>query len=310
MATPDNTPQPPRELIAEGERWARERFLADRGEEIFEGMRCHFESGMDLFQCHRARLAAVVEEEGGVQRVEHHVFDGSNFVECRSGKRIWAHELLNMEPIELPAPDLAAVPDGTRQTYAVRISFGGEGLGVMVEDAQDRYRVNSGFLQADDPLERFFAPDFQPTAFAVTETVSTGLDGDHQELTLFYALTTRYWLAKLREEFAPNPFQDPEGYRRWAESAPIEMTDMRFWATDVTRDEASGKLALEHRRYMSEYKRVEGGDRAALKFLRFEELLKLVYEHVVPADARPARRTTPIRELAEGGPKALPVAAD
>lgn len=302
MSIPD-TPKVSPELIAEGEKWARERFIAEKGAEIRESLKSHFGAAHDIFYAHRAQKRQQIEAEGGINRIERIRFEGgdsSNAVICDSGERVCADALLMTDPIPLPFETTSPVPEGTKQSYSIAMGFGGEGLGIGVADTHDGYKTTYDKVLDYDALENLLAEDFAPNQIAIFEMMTVKYGEQYHAIPLTYSIVTRQWEARLREEFAPDPFLYPGAYRAWAESGVLK-TDISFQTRDIARDE-EGRLRLREETPVDWYGSA-GGEQAVSRLLRFEELLGFLHERIVPEAARPERSLSILDNLDR---KALP----
>lgn len=270
-------PQPPEDLIEKGETWARAQFLFENRNSINYFLEGAFRGGLRIFDVHRGEMRERIEENGGLDRFEY-VYMGNplNAVLCKNGRRILASDLLcrQFEVQDLPPGD--HLPEGAQQKFAILMSFGGPSLGV--DKAENALEVDSKEMNAPD-FELLFNPEFYPEEVAVSEVVMTtfnpinsGKKEDAQEK--HYSVRAQTWNARLRPDFGGDP--DEPG---------LNVTDFIFTATGTLMNPRKEWDTYQGMKtFVDRYGSIKDEQEAAIKLLRFHELIRYCHREAVGED--------------------------
>ena len=120
----------------------------------------------------------------------------------------------------------------------------------------------------------------------MTEAVVTGREGHKKKMASGhrYQVMGRLWGAKLREEFAPDPYKNPEAYAAWRAEQPIPRLDITFTATTqpVRSDYVEWEPGLpfhdSQETYFSHTVMNRFSLEGAKKMMRFDGLLNMLWK--------------------------------
>lgn len=278
--------RPPQELLSDSQEWTESQFLAEaktRAEEALEKLYLH---GVTIYETHRQKLLERIEREGGIA---HYTSAGSllrgnlNGLICESGEFIGARDFLCMEPIEWEVDDEDSAGFADQQLYQVRLSFGGNGIGVEGYDATEVNDLTFAF--GDDVFREIIEGTYRPCTVCVTEAVVSEYGSRKSASGVQFQVAGRVWGAKLRPEYAPDPHKEPEAYAAWVRQKPIPQLDIGFAASPgpLRKDYYYGPVnfgsVYRMKQYVSQTEYIPLEVEGAKKMLRFEQLFKVIWEN-------------------------------
>lgn len=269
----------PESLTKEGEMWATKRFIEGKSEEITPYLKSSFVACLDIFQKHREILSKSIEQEGGVDKINHQgiIINSSNEIICKSGKIIYAPEILHTTILSKQVTPSKKAPPGTKQIYEINFAYGGRNLGIGSEEWETS---DVAYLRADDPLDAFFTPEFFPYDICIEERVITSFKDNKSKRHVkrdCFSVSASIWEAKLREEFVPNPVFNPEAYEAWQNTPPVKIINMMFTASSQKHN---GQMFT----YINRYGTIRKPRRAMKRLERFHNLLQFSYQRMIGTD--------------------------
>lgn len=279
------TPNVPEGLAEQGVVWARDRFIEKKGKEIEPYLKSSFVACLAIFQTHRKHLAELIEQEGGITKItlRDYLNNALNAIICESGKVIFSADILHTLVLSRSLTLPQEVHPGIKQRYEINIAYGGTNIGINPEDWEIADRT---VLEARNPLRTFFNPDFFPQDISLEERVITWFEKDSKKILATrdsFSLSASIWNAKLREEFAPNPYFDPQAYRVWKDESPVRAVNMIFTASKPGPS-TDGVYDKEMFTYINRHGCINDPYEAMKKLKRFHELLQYSYQKVVGSE--------------------------
>jgi hypothetical protein len=242
----------PIELVELGIDWANQCRLTEQKPVIRDRLRAGFLNSLQLFEFNRLNLVQEIGNNGGFERLSNtDTYLGEttyNSFKCQNGKNVQLSRFMILPPVEIEVKNADETRGFAKQHYTKQLSFGG-GFGFTAVDAHE---ADYSSLVGTRGMYEVFHGKYIPNCVAVTEAVVTNYDSlrpadvaidYHQQVAhgQLYQIEARTWEAKLRPEFAPDPFKDPEGYDAWMHEQPIIQLEVAFKATSTP---ASGKQRL------------------------------------------------------------------
>lgn len=280
------TPIPPTDLIVEGQEWAYARFVETNHDAIETLLKSAFGGLLDIFEEQRKRTAQRIKANDGVKKFHYkNVYTPGevlNYIECSNGEHVYPSEFLITPVYQMDLPN-ADLPPGASQAYRIDVLCGGGQFG-----NSEQVRDIDNQTIADGAMERFFDPDYFPSDIGIMEYVTTTREqgegwADHKNYSLnHYSVTARIWTAKLREEFAPDPFEGPVAYASWRDDPGVQVVDMLFSATFFLEGR-DGKPYKGMKRYVGSHG-INDGNETWIKLRRFYDLLRFSHKQIVGSD--------------------------
>ncbi len=262
----NDTPQPPEDLVLEGQRWAFRQQLSERTEDMQEYLRKLFALGVEIFQVHRDQIVSRIEEAGGVEKIINEYADSAyaiRAIQCKNGEIIPADEVLSRAVLEQQLPPIDNIPKA-RQTYGIRILF--DGLS------------NVGFNHVT--LQRFLHPDYFPHEIIINEFVGTEYDFGESYAIRSYSLKGKEW--------RPSIGGIDLGFVK---------ADMEFTATRESK-KPDGEIDRHMALYVDGYS-IKDPTGTQVRLMRFCELLNYSYQTIVGVNS-------PTNEISIPSPRLVP----
>lgn len=221
-------------LVTDSLEFVREEFLARQKTTAQSFLTACYVNGVELWQGQRQKVAQRIEEAGGIKKIK--AGRGSyNHVKCNDGVVISLSSILKAEAVPLPLPEGTPTFDllETTQDANLQLSFGGNIEVNAMGAFNTRYDLDThDFIRPRD-IEHILFGDYRPTQVGLTEMVVTrsSVNDNLAASGHRYQVMGRLWGAKLREEFAPDPYENPEAYAAWRAEKPLPRLDITFQAT-------------------------------------------------------------------------------
>lgn len=275
-------------LVTDGLEHIRDEYLGNQRSKVEAFLTACYVSGVELWESHRLRINEQITEAGGVARIHTHLTDYTNHVECKNGDDVYLSSILKTPPVPLALPDGAPTFSllNTVQNAYLRLSFGGN-LAPSIHAFSTHHDLDGARLLFSKDIESILSGEYRPTQIGISETVITGREGHKKKVASGhrYQVIGRLWGAKLREEFAPDPYKDPEAYAAWRAEEPIPQLDISFSATQepVRSDYVKWEPELPFHDKQSTYFSHSGGYsrfslEGAQKVMRFGGLLNMLWK--------------------------------
>lgn len=220
MTTPEK-PAPFPGLYEAGRHTAEEIAVGEARREIENELKSLYIAGTMLYQAHRRRVLERIGKAGGVRKY-HEAYTssgGQNYALLRDGTSIYAHQILKAPEIVLDrqAGMTSNFSRGYSQAHTLQLGFGGRLVGGNME----RPNRNINGSTDVDKLVQTLVEDgtFFPEEIGIIEGVTTTVDGIEDDIRTeaYYSVHGQIWRPNLfRMEPMPDPYAEPEAYRRWA----------------------------------------------------------------------------------------------
>jgi hypothetical protein len=263
MSAEQFIPQPPVDLVREGQRWVRRELMAGNSQEMEKFLRGLFVNGIGIFRTHQKGILQQIEQEDGVSEITYAFLGKTNGIICKSGKIIGASDVLITPVLNQPLP-MPETLRGTRQAYEIDVLYGGSAIGSKIEDIDDVY-INLYPRIAPDALRRCLDLNFFPTEIGIVESVTTRHDREKKTLSKYYSLNAKIW----------EPSLDGMGLG-------FQIANMVFTASKEQRGQ-DGKTYREMFSYIKDHGFIEDGieDEAQEQLMHFCDLLEYCYKKIV-----------------------------
>lgn len=276
-------------LLAEGIEQAEERYVQSLKQSAKDLLGSCYMNGLVLYQAHLADINERIEEAGGIKRVDTALYGTMNYIKCKDKTNIYASEILIAPPVALALPEQPQprIPGfmPTQEGF-VQLSVGGQ-RDIRLGAIETNYEINSMKTFERHTLTDMLEGKYAPQVVAIREGVVTrNAFDEHVAVSgMIYQVRGRVWGAKLREEFAPDPNENPEAYAAWAAQQPIPKLDIAFQAStkpvegrysDVDGPEFDRYSHLAT--YFSDVEMVPIQMEGAEKMMRFNALLDALWQ--------------------------------
>lgn len=279
------------ELVANGIDQLEERYISSQERNAEKFLANAYMNGLALYQAHLIDTQQKIADAGGIKRVYTAERDGINGIECRDKTRIWASDILILPsvPLELPdsLPTSRIMPE--RPTYETYVELSAGGIGELAIGAvESPYDINDRPLFDSSTITDLLDGKPAPTTVAIKEVVAatSGIDNSIAVSGLIYVVSGQVWKAKLREEFSPDPYENPGAYNAWAAQEPIPRLDIGFSATPAPhrgRYYSVSGATFDHYTPLKPYYDHAGMLRMSIegakKMLRFGALLDVLWQN-------------------------------
>lgn len=209
----------------------RDEFLRRQSRDAKEFITGAYINGVVLWDAHIEAVREDIEAAGGIKRILTYDRDHTNAIKCKDKSVRLLSDILMDSQIELAMPENTPsfdLLDTTQHAWA-QLTYGSN----FTPSLGSRYEIDGTPFMTTSDIEDIIEGDYRPTEIGLTEAVTTfsATENTYTSAGHRYLFSGLLWGAKLREEFAPDPYKQPEAYAFWMATEPTPRLDVSFSAT-------------------------------------------------------------------------------